>query len=203
MADYYLKGEERFGFFNSFLYFVAIKIPVFQNLYRFVEQDMLRSHAKIILDVGTGPGDVALFLAKSGFVVYAVDPSKDMLRIASLRGGKLNNLKFALGSSRRVPFKVKFDVIYTVLSFHHWEKKRESLNYLSSLLANNGEIRIYEYNAQKIRGIHKATLPSHALKMEELHEIVAKTNLKISKIYEKRPLVRVSLKKKPARVYKT
>jgi ubiquinone/menaquinone biosynthesis C-methylase UbiE len=197
MRDYYLDGEERFGFFTSFLYFIAIKIPIFQNLYNFVEQDMLRSHAKVVLDIGTGPGDIALFLAESGFDrVYGIDPSKDMIRIAKLRARKSNNLKFALGSSRRIPFKIKFDVIYTALSFHHWEEKRESLKYLSKFLVNGGEIRIYEYNAHKIRGIHKAMLPSHALKKEELYKIVAETKLKISKVYERGPLMRISLKNK-------
>jgi ubiquinone/menaquinone biosynthesis C-methylase UbiE len=204
MKDYYLNGEERFGFFRSFLYFVAIKIPVFQNLYEFVEQDMLKSQAKVILDVGTGPGDIALFLAKTDlYNIYAIDPSKDMIRIAKQRAHGLNNPKFALGSSRYIPFKLKFDVIYTALSFHHWEKKSESLNYISKFLAKDGEIRIYEYNAHKTRGFHKATMSSHALKKEDLAAILAKTELRISKIYEKGPLMRVSLKKKSARVYKT
>ncbi len=63
MSGYYLDGEEKFGFFTSFLYAMAIKIPVFQNLYDFVERDMLKSKAKVILDVGTGPGDIPIALS--------------------------------------------------------------------------------------------------------------------------------------------
>src|SRR5580700_2062493 len=105
MSDYYLDGEEKFGFFSSFLYSMAIKISIFLPFYKFVEQDMMKSKAKIILDVGTGPGNIPIELAEHFEEIYAIDPSKYMINIAKYRSRNCDNIKLALGSSRYIPFK--------------------------------------------------------------------------------------------------
>ncbi len=119
-----------------------------------------------------------------------------MIRIAKFKSRNIKNIHFALGSSRHVPFKRKFDMICTVLSFHHWQKKSESLKYLSAFLEKGGEIRIYEYEARKIRGIHRFALPSHAIDKQELYKTARESGLVVYKIHQESALVRISLKKK-------
>ena len=196
MVDYYLKDEERFGPFLSFLYRFAGKFPICKMVYNFVEDDVRKSGARVILDIGTGPGDIPIRLAEDGELkIFATDPSRDMIAIARKKAMGIKNLKFALGSSRCVPFRTKFDLIYSSLSYHHWKRKEESLNYLSKFLVNGGEIRIYEYNMRKLHGF-MGMGRSHALDIREFRKTVKRTGLKIISVHESGRFVRMSLKRR-------
>jgi ubiquinone/menaquinone biosynthesis C-methylase UbiE len=196
MADYYLEGEERFGPVLSFLYLVAVKFVHINGIYDFVVNDIMEAGVRTVLDVGTGPGDVPIRLAKEGGVnAFGIDPSKDMIGIAVWRSRKMDRVRFATGSSRHVPFKMKFDIICTSISYHHWERKAESLDYLSGFLGKGGEIRIYEFNSRKLRGVARGA-KAHALRMDELRKTAGKTRLRISGVREKGQFIRVSLKRR-------
>ncbi len=195
MTGYYLEGEERFGPFTSFLYYFAGKFPLCKKIYRFVENDLKKSGAKTILDVGTGPGDIPIHLAETTKMkVYAIDPSYSMIEIAQRRSKNIRNVKFALGSSRHIPFNMKFDLIYVSSSYHHWQKQRESLNYMAKFLKKNGEIRIYEHNARRIHGFFMKPLKSHAIDVDEFRKTVKKTSLRMKKVYYSGQYVRISLR---------
>lgn len=198
MPDYYLNGEERFGPVTSYLYYFAGKLPLCKKMYDYVVDDVRRSRASVILDIGTGPGDVPLRLAADGRRrIFAIDPSKSMIKIASRHSGGMKNLKFALGSSRHIPFNVKFDMIYTSASYHHWIDKKASLRYINSFLRRNGEIRIYEYNARKLHGFVKLGR-SHALNADKVFEDIQGTGLQIKNINEREQYLRVILVKRGA-----
>ena len=50
-----------------------------------------------------------------------------------------------LGSSREIPFDRKFDLIFTTLSFHHWENRDSSISYILSKLSDRGTFLIIEF----------------------------------------------------------
>ncbi len=197
MVDYYLDGEEKFGPLLSILYFIGVKILPMNGIYDFAAGDIRKSGAKTVLDVGTGPGDVPIRLAKIGNIdVFGIDPSAEMIKIASWRARGLENARFAVGSSRHVPFRERrFDIIFASVSYHHWQRKVESLDYLSKFLNRDGEIRIYEFNVGKLHGVARGAR-AHALRMDKFRETVGKTRLRISSIREKGQFIMVSLKRK-------
>lgn len=90
---------------------------------RFVHQ-LLQNHAlntKTILELGCGTGKHAALLAETGYEVYGVDLSHDMLMQAEARSRSLtpdlaSKLQFSQGDIRAVRVNHKFD---TVISLFH------------------------------------------------------------------------------------
>ena len=197
MSDYYMDGEERFGWVGSPVYWLLSKIPSMRLLHRFVLHDLSSLKSKKILDIGTGPGDIPIELSKLGNFkkIYGVDPSDAMLAIAKHRAGGANNLFFRKGSSRKLPFDKKFDIIISVLSFHHWEMKEFSLRYISRFLKEKGELRIYEFQRPKLRGLHKIFVPQHSVTKEELYGIAKRAGLRIKEMKEQDHLIRATFVK--------
>jgi tellurite methyltransferase len=80
-----------------------------------------------VLDVGTGTGRNALFLAKSGFKVTALDSVKSKIEAlkkeARKREVKLNYIKANIASFK--PFK-KYDVILANMSLHFLKESQVS-----------------------------------------------------------------------------
>ncbi|EET89735.1 MAG: class I SAM-dependent methyltransferase [Candidatus Micrarchaeales archaeon] len=199
MADYYLKGEEKFGPITSRIYSLfASRIHDILKFYEFVVSDISSSKAKALLDIGTGPGEIPIRLARMNrFEVYAVDPSPAMLSIARGNSTGLKRVHFALGSSRSIPFKIKFDMIISSLSMHHWKEKEESLRYLSKFLSKNGEIRIYEFEREApksgpIGAIKGTVVGHHSLSLKEFKHIAYGSGLKVRSVHRANGFIRVT-----------
>ena len=189
----YKADDEKFGILLSPLYALGASLaPSIRRFYAFVVDDLKGSKAHSIIDVGCGPGDVAIkAAATTDAEFYAVDPSTAMVWMARHRTGS-RRVRFALGSSRHLPFKRKFDIIYASLSFHHWPDKEESLLYLKRFLSANGEIRIYEFKKRK--GISKA-VNLHTMDMGSLAKAARSSGLKLSSKKETKEFIRVTLKR--------
>ena len=166
------------------------------KLYKFVGDDVKGIGWKSVLDVGTGPGDIPILLSKSfkSRGIYAVDPSGPMINISKRRSKGLG-IHFALGSSRSVPFKRKFDLIISTLSFHHWGERERSLRYLAGFLSKNGQIRIYEFERRELRGISRYFASAHSAAKEEMVSIARVSGLKIAGILQKDGYIRISMKR--------
>ena len=188
-----LEGEERFGRITSWLYaFFADHSDGF-SMWKFAADDILDSGRRIILDVGTGPGNIPFMLADKGkgLEIYAIDPSKAMLRIARKKcAGK--KVTLAEGYSRYVPFHKKFDLIISTVSFHHWTHKNESLIYLSKFLKPGGEIRIYEF--RKVP--HLFIEEKHSMTREELVKAGEEAGLRVKNIAERKGKLRASYERR-------
>lgn len=77
-----------------------------------------------ILDIGSGPGNEAIFLQKQGMDVTGLDINPDAISISkklSLIQGA--NIEFVQGDALKLPFKNNnFDVVNDTFVFHHFEK---------------------------------------------------------------------------------
>ncbi|MDE1871555.1 MAG: class I SAM-dependent methyltransferase [Candidatus Micrarchaeota archaeon] len=194
MDDYYLRGEERFGFLLSLGYWLASKMPQVRRFYGFVIDDVKGSGFSDVLDVGTGPGYIPTMLMEAGGFSHigAVDPSKYMVSIARIRN-KNPRIIFTTGSSRKIPFRRKFGLIISTLSFHHWKNRESSLRYLSGFLKKGGEIRIYEFDRDGAKGMGRGLVSPHSVSEREMRGIARKTGMKVKGIARKDGFIRVSL----------
>lgn len=172
-------------------------MPDIRRFYSFVIKDIGAYKTDSMLDVGTGPGDVPIALAKLGGIsrICAVDPSYDMVRIARMRSKGLG-IEVAQGSSRHVPFKGRFGIIISTLSFHHWAEKRNALRYLSTYLSQNGEIRIYEFDRNSIKGARRRIASDHSVTEVELKEAAKASGLRLKGVLMKDGFIRASLTRK-------
>jgi len=196
LSDYYLDGEERFGPVSSFLYSIGTRLCRMRGLYAFVISDLKGAVWDELLDVGTGPGELPLVISKSfeSKRIYAVDPSEPMLRIARRRCDG-TNVSIVLGSSRKVPFRRKFDIIISSLSFHHWEEREKSLKYLAGLLKRGGQIRIYEFERRELTGIMRIFVSTHAVTRKEMIDVAKSSGLKMRGIVQRNGYIMAAMSK--------
>lgn len=187
MADLYLDGEERFGLATSLLYLAAGLVPQIRRLYKYAASDVLKCKGPV-LDVGCGPGSVIRILCRDGYSggLYGVDPSTYMVGIANLLSGGC--ARFAAGSSRSVPFRMKFGTIISSLSFHHWGMKADSLVYLKRLLAPNGTIRIYEFETSYAKRISHR-ISAHSVSEAEIRASARTARLKVIRISRSKGII--------------
>ncbi len=180
MRDHYLEGEERFGPFMSFIYSIASALPLPRIIYTVAKDDIISAHPDSVIDIGCGPGDLLKMISdRKGIELFGVDPSEWMIKAAMKRvSGR--DIKLAIGSSRSIPFRRKFTIITSTLSFHHWEKRTESLRYLSRFLQKDGTIRIYEMEKRGFAAL--GPLSKHAMTEAELRESAKKAGMRVKRI---------------------
>lgn len=179
MGDGYEKGEEKFGCLTSVGYLIVTKLGALKAIYAFALNDIIASGSKSILDIGTGVAELPLGLgARRNLEIFAVDPSAAMVRIAKFRTRGCSNIRIALGSSRHIPFKRRFSLIVSTLSFHHWANRDEALLYLKGFLTKNGEIRIYEYNKSNLKGPARMAR-AHSMDKDDFEELARRSGLKV------------------------
>ena len=147
MKDYYLEGEEKFGFFTTSFY-NSIAWRLLKKLYSFSLDEMKDMEPSSILDIGAGPGKLSLMVSQKfpHARFFAIDPSLYMVKVEQKNFEKAGiKASCKPGSSRDIPFDNKFDLIYTTLSFHHWQDRDSNIKYILSKLADNGTFLIIEF----------------------------------------------------------
>lgn len=200
-VNLYKSGEEKFGYITSNLYFIfQNKITKINSFYKFVESDLYKRKFKTLIDIGCGTGNIIndLALKNKNLNLFGIDPSLYMIEIANKN--KQKNTTFNVGSSTYIPFKIKFDIIISALSMHHWNDKVGSLIYLSDHLNKNGEIIIYEFLKTKGKGITEKIeyflAKKHMVYKSDLINYGNKANLNIKNIKIKHNFIRVIYTKK-------
>jgi ubiquinone/menaquinone biosynthesis C-methylase UbiE len=99
-----------------------------------------------VLDVGTGPGFVALHMARllegSGCQVVGLDLSQAMLAVAAENAqqkGLNGTLTWQMGDAKNMPFPDgEFDLVVSSGSLHHWEDPVPVLNEIARVLKEGG-----------------------------------------------------------------
>jgi ubiquinone/menaquinone biosynthesis C-methylase UbiE len=159
MENYYLDGEEKFGYFTT-LFYNTIAWRVLKKLYSFTIKEINGMDPKSILDIGAGPGKLSVMVSKKypDAKFFAIDPSEYMVK-TEIKNFKKENIKAKcmLGSSRNIPLSENFDLIYTTLSFHHWKDRDSNIKYILSKLNENGTFMIIEF----LQDYYKSPLSQH------------------------------------------
>lgn len=86
----------------------------------FIDKFLDQIKGKAILDIGCGTGVLSAYIANKGFMVDAIDFSKEMLKIAKKR---IKNVQFIEGDMRNINALKKYDGIMLAYSLFHISKK--------------------------------------------------------------------------------
>ncbi len=175
--NFYDKRDEKFGKIKSIFYSAFASFSSSKKFYYFVINDINNRNFNSIMDIGCGTGFIINSISKNKHkTFYGIDPSAPMLDIAKKDS---HNVKYMLGSSRKIGVNKKFDIIFTSLSFHHWPDKISSLLYLKRFLNENGRIIIYEYNKDCMNKLTKFFIGAHAIGKTEINALI-KAGIKIN-----------------------
>lgn len=141
---------EEFGPIFSRIYaFFASRSRRHREVYAEISQDIMPLKPSSILEIGSGPGIAAAMLAEKlpDVKISCIDPSPTMVKIANRRFEKLSlapRVKSTVGDSSNTGVDGHFDVIFSSLSFHHWQNGEEDLVKLVGKHMPKGTLIIYE-----------------------------------------------------------
>ena len=101
-----------------------------------------------VLDIGTGPGFLAILLAEEGFSVTGVDLTLSMLEEAEKNAGKLKSkIRFMQGNAEKTDFSDEsFDVIVTRNLTWNLPHPVQAYEEWNRILKKNGMLMIFDSN---------------------------------------------------------
>ena len=123
----------------------------------------------VIVDLGTGPGILAIELHKllPQAKIIGVDLSIDMLEIAGKNADEagMSNFETRLGKAEEIPIESNsVNLVVTQSSFHEWEDQRKGLSEIFRILKPGGSLILKDYNRAWLSGC-KLTLLKFLLTM--------------------------------------
>ena len=93
---------------------------------------------KSVLEIGVGTGRLALRTAPLCRSFTGIDISEKTIERARQNLKGLNNITLIYGDFKTFGFTLKFDVIYSSLTFMHFKNKADTIAKIYSLLVPNG-----------------------------------------------------------------
>jgi ubiquinone/menaquinone biosynthesis C-methylase UbiE len=153
--------------------------PLLGRLYRGVANDVVaelaargRSRRAAILDLGCGPGDLALELAHRlrDARIVGLDLSPSMMQIAARHATTDGRLRFVVGDATALPFSTgTVDVVVSTLSLHHWADPAAVFYEIARVLRPGGVALIYDIGLLSATDAELATFAADAgLDQDEL-----------------------------------
>lgn len=129
------------------LFYSWIPARMLQPTYQQIVGTLPLKNKGFLIDIGTGPGDLAQLIAKKypNLKVIGIDLSETMIRIANKKKKNLPNLEFKTMDGKNLEFKeYSVDYIVSTLTFHHWKKPLKVLNEIHRVLKKGGQAFIYD-----------------------------------------------------------
>jgi len=150
-------------------------------------------HGDRALEVATGPGYVAMALARECGEVTGIDLTEALLRIAERtrveRG--LANVHFELGDAENLP-GAEFDIVVCRFAFHHFEDPKRVLDQMVRVCRPRGIVAVEDLYASEVperaaqwNAIERLRDRSHtrALPLSELIAMMAQAGIEIERLY--------------------
>lgn len=149
---------------------------IFRRLYADVVARARDASARSVLDVGSGPGELAIRLARrlrTGQVI-GIDPSAAMIEVAASRAAQLGPtpvaVHFVRAVAEQLPFPSdSFDLVVSTAALHHFRDPGRALNEAWRVLRPGGRLLLYDlapvtYGPAELRSIAQSvSLDWHGL----------------------------------------
>lgn len=119
-----------------------------------------------VLEVGCGPGHLAIRLAQRGFDVTGIDLDPAMIRRALINANRIDRSnstrpEFQVGDVADLPFPdASFDIVVSTLSMHHWADPTRGLAEIGRILRPDGRALIWDFRPDT-RHTHAARPSEH------------------------------------------
>ncbi|MBI4498064.1 MAG: class I SAM-dependent methyltransferase [Chloroflexi bacterium] len=142
----------------------AVVTPVMDGLYRRAAREVAVAFpAGAVLEVGSGPGQLAVYLARQAprTRVVGLDLSPDMVERARRKAadaGLAARVQFEVGDVAALPFlDGTYDGVVSTFSLHHWQDAARGLAEIHRVLKPGGEAWIYDFSDWLRQWAHEGT----------------------------------------------
>jgi SAM-dependent methyltransferase len=105
----------------------------------------LRAHHRV-LDIGTGPGQLAVAFAPYAREIVAIDPEPEMLKEARANAGASENVTFCETSSDELGPQFGHFRLATMGRAFHWTDRADCLRRLDMLIERGGAIALFKHS---------------------------------------------------------
>lgn len=106
--------------------------------------------ADAVMDLGCGPGQLAILFAPYVGSVLAIDPSAEMLEIARHAAGEAAKIRFKPGSSFDIGPELGTFKLVTIGRAFHWMDRSDTLQRLDGMVAKGGAVALFADFIQSI-----------------------------------------------------
>jgi SAM-dependent methyltransferase len=132
-------------------YYLAGRPPYSSLLIRRVVELCALNSTHRILDLGSGPGQLALAFAPSVWEVTALDPEPEMLEIGKRNASSGHfKIQFVQGSSADLgPQFGRFQAV-TIGRAFHWMNRVTTLQVLDAMIASDGAVVLFDDNHPEV-----------------------------------------------------
>lgn len=130
--------------------YARFAVPLLEPLHGRVADEVTALAPGVVLDVGTGPGALAVAIAQrcESCTVIGVDFAPEMLVTAEARArdaGVLDRVRFEVADAADLPLADgSTDVAVSTLSLHHWRDVPAVLRELHRVVRPGGRVLIYD-----------------------------------------------------------
>lgn len=126
--------------------------PIAKHIAKQLEND-----SSIIADLGSGPGFLAIEIAKElpDSKIIGVDLSEDMLKISARRAemAKVPNVEFKFSDIENLQFEDnELDLVVSNASLHHWENPEKAFREIYRVLRTGGVAYICDLRRDSLVG---------------------------------------------------
>jgi len=134
-------------FFDKAVWFY--EFPFVKIINRMIHKKIAKSvsieKGSKILDAGCGTGGFLEVLSKNkSLKLYGVDVSEKMIDLSRERLGK--DVVLSRGTVEDLGFKVKFDYIFSMDSFHHYASQKKAVKNFYGALNKGGKIIVSDFS---------------------------------------------------------
>ena len=146
---------------------------------------------KVVLDLGCGNGKYAKVFAPHSKKYFALDISKEQIKLAKIKTRKIKKIKFITTSAEKIPLKNNsIDVVialWVLIVVEGFKRKKQILREIERVLKPNGKMWIIENDSkgkfEEMRGHIKKTVKYNEwLKNQKFKEKKIKTYIKFNNL---------------------
>ena len=125
-----------------------------KGLISWVVKDLRLGAKDAVMDLGCGPGTLAMLFAPFVRSVLAIDPCPDMLEVARHAAKGVDNVHFKSGSSFDIGSELGTFKLVTIGRAFHWMDRPDTLQRLDAMVEREAPSRCLPIHIQSIATTH-------------------------------------------------